>query len=47
MTQQFWAEAVAETWRRVWGEDGIFFRGPKILNDFFGGKNFHFRGKNF
>src|SRR6218665_684333 len=26
--------AVAETWRRVWG-DGKFFRGPRFLNDFF------------
>src|SRR6218665_2642190 len=26
--------AVAETWRRVWG-DGKFFRGPRFLNDVF------------
>jgi len=26
--------AVAETWRRVWG-DGKFFRGPRFLNEVF------------
>ena len=29
--------AVAETWRRVWG-DGLIFRGPTFLNDVFFGK---------
>src|SRR6218665_2938870 len=39
--------AVAETWRRVWG-DGQIFHGPRFLNDGFFGKKVHFfHGKNF
>ena len=41
-----WIPAVAETWRRVWG-DGKSFRGPRFLNDVLLGKNFHFQSTNF
>jgi len=38
-------DAVAETWRRVWG-DGNFFADQDFLNDVFFGKNVHFHGQN-
>src|SRR6218665_33074 len=38
--------AVAETWRRVWGY-GQISRGPRFLNHSFFGKKVHFHGQNF
>jgi len=37
---------VAETWRRVWGDEK-FFSLTKISEWRFFGENFHFNGKNF